>query len=185
MFFVHGGSFHLGSSRDFSPKYLLESNITLVIPEFRLDALGFLSTQTRDIPGNAGLMDVIAALEFVQKHIPKFGGDPSRVTLVGQSSGGVMVSQLGISPTVPKNLFNRMIVQSGSIYSAWSYALNPVENARDIGERAGISSRWSIYQLNRAFMAMDAFQLLNATEYHNVSTSLVAFDENKYLTNDE
>lgn len=172
MVYVHGGSFSLGSSKDYSPKYLLESNIVLVIPQFRLDALGFLSTLTRDIPGNAGLMDVIAALEFVQKHIHKFGGDPSRVTLVGQSSGAAMVSQLGISPTVSTKLFKQMIVQSGAVYSAWSYALNPVENARDIGQRAGISSRWPIYQLNRAFISMDVFQLLNATEQHNVSAHI-------------
>lgn len=141
--------------------------------------LGFLSTLTREIPGNAGLMDVIAVLEFVQKHIHKFGGDPAKVTLVGQSSGAAMVSELGISPTVSTKLFNQMIVQSGSIYSAWSYALNPVENAKDIGQRAGISSRWSIYQLNRAFMTMDVFELLNATEHHNVSC--LRFPTTKYL----
>lgn len=171
MVYVHGGSFSMGSSKNHPAKYLLESNIVMVVPQFRLDALGFLSTLTRDIPGNAGLMDVIAALEFVQRHIHKFGGDPSRVTLVGQSSGAAMVSALGISPTVSTSLFNQMIVQSGSVYSAWSYALNPVENAKDIGQRAGVSSRWPIYQLNRAFMTMDVFQLLNATEHHNVSNT--------------
>lgn len=169
MVYVHGGSFSMGSANNHPAKYLLESNIVLVVPQFRLDALGFLSTLTRDIPGNAGLMDVIAALEFVQKHIHKFGGDPNRVTLVGQSSGAAMVSALGISPTVSTTLFNQMIVQSGSVYSAWSYTLNPVENAKDIGQRAGVSLRWPIYQLNRAFMTMDVFQLLNATEQHNVS----------------
>lgn len=174
MVYVHGGSFCLGSSRNHPPNYLLEGNIVLVVPQFRLDALGFLSTLTRDIPGNAGLMDVIAALEFVQKHIHKFGGDPNRVTLVGQSSGAAMASALGISPTVSTKLFNQMIIQSGSVYSAWSYGLNPVESARDIAQRAGVSPHAPIFQLNRALISMDVFQLLNATEHHNVSPQLLA-----------
>lgn len=169
MVYVHGGSFIVGTSSNHPPNYLLESDIVLVVVEYRLDALGFLSTMTREIPGNAGLMDVIGALEFVQKHIVKFGGDPSRVTLVGQSAGAAMVSQLGMSPSVSPKLFNRIIVQSGAVYSSWSYALNPVENAKDIGQRAGVPSRWSISQLNRAFIAMDVFTLLNATESHYVS----------------
>lgn len=112
MVYVHGGSFYQSDASQFPPNYLLERNVILVVVQYRLDALGFLSTNTDDIPGNAGLMDVQLALTFVKQNIARFGGDPKRVTLFGQSAGAAIVSALTISPAVPKNLFHRVIIQS-------------------------------------------------------------------------
>lgn len=59
---------------------------------------GFLSLQNDSIPGNAGMLDMILALEWVQENIVWFGGDASKVTIVGQSAGGAAVSSLLVSP---------------------------------------------------------------------------------------
>lgn len=131
---------------------------------------GYLSTKSDDIPGNAGLLDVILALNWVQKYIKHFGGDASCVTLFGQSSGACMLSGLAISPAVPANLFHRIIAQSGSAMSNWGIPLSPLENARDIASRAGLGSNLTLSELNRGLAQLDAFNLLKASSQHYVST---------------
>ena len=59
---------------------------------------GFLSLDTDEVPGNAGIFDQIEALRWVQKHIKYFGGDPSRVTVFGESAGGSSVALLMLAP---------------------------------------------------------------------------------------
>ncbi|KAG4079302.1 hypothetical protein HA402_007994 [Bradysia odoriphaga] len=164
MVYVHGGSFYLTNADEFPPNYLLERNIVLVVVQYRLDALGFLSTNSEDIPGNAALMDVQQALTFVKENINRFGGNPNSVTLFGQSAGAAMVSALVISPAVPQNLFHRVIIQSGSVFSKWSVTTDPIKDARDIAEAAGLDSKESINHLNEAFIKMDVFSLLQAVD---------------------
>lgn len=168
MVFVHGGSFSSGSAVDYPPNYLLERDIVLVVIQYRLDALGFLSTNSEDIPGNAALLDIQLALTFVKENIAHFGGNPYSVTLFGQSAGAVMVSALTISPAVPKNLFHQVIIQSGSIFSKWSFTTDPVNDARDVAEEAGLNSNQSISSLNKAFMKMSVFDLLKAVDQYQV-----------------
>lgn len=201
MVFVHGDSFRTtGSSMRYKPNYLLERDVVLVVPNYRLDVLGmivriqlflssqegipttnlwplnhqkgFLSTTTCELPGNAGLLDVVAALEFVQRHIIHFGGDPARVTLFGQSFGGTVVSALALSPTLATDLFQRVIIQSGSIFSSSAYALNKSGNARAIARKAELGLRTSMAHINREFVKMDLVTLLNASDAHYVRFGL-------------
>lgn len=125
---------------------------------------GFMSTKSREIPGNAGLMDCIQALKFINENIRHFGGDPNQITLFGQSSGGIIVSALVISPAVPANLFHRAIIQSGSIFANWAYSSDPVLDARNIAEAAGLNRNLSITALNQAFMSMSVTKLLEASD---------------------
>ncbi|XP_037048128.1 glutactin-like [Bradysia coprophila] len=164
MVYVHGGSFYLTNANEFPPNYLLERDVVLVVVQYRLDALGFLATNSEDIPGNAALMDVQQALTFVKENIDRFGGNPNSVTLFGQSAGAAMVSALVISPAVPQNLFHRVIIQSGSVFSKWSVSTDPIKDARDIAEAAGLDSKESISHLNEAFIKMDVFSLLQAVD---------------------
>lgn len=72
--------------------------------------LGFLNLETEDVSGNMGLLDMLMAIEWVNKNIKYFGGDNKRVTIAGQSSGGTSVSLLLISPLVrPSIHFTLMI----------------------------------------------------------------------------
>ena len=73
-----------------------------------------------EIPGNVGLLDVRKALIWVQKNIMAFGGDPQRVTLAGQDSGGTMALILRASE-IGENLFSKLILHSAGIQHPWSF----------------------------------------------------------------
>ena len=97
----------------------MEKNVIVVTINYRLEPLGFLSMGTEDVPGNAGMRDQVLALEWIQKNIAYFGGDPSLVTLLGESAGSLSVAAHIISP-LSTNLFKRVILQSGSVLdSGW------------------------------------------------------------------
>lgn len=100
MVYIHGDFLYDGTTLDTPPGYLLEEDVVLVAVRYRLGPFGFLSTMSEDIPGNAGVSDVILALKWIQNNIASFGGDPSRVTLFGQAAGAAMINVLTMSPAV-------------------------------------------------------------------------------------
>lgn len=120
MVWIHGGGFSIGSGSQslFDGTHFAESDVVLVTFNYRLGPFGFLahpalSAESPDgISGNYGMLDQIAALEWVQRNISVFGGDPFNVTIFGESAGGVSVSYLLVSP-LAEGLFARAIMQSG------------------------------------------------------------------------
>ena len=99
MVWIHGGAFVAGNgcSVQAGADYLLDKDIVLVTMNYRLGIFGFFSTGDSAAPGNFGLKDQVLALKWVQENIKAFGGDPKRVTLFGESAGGVSVSLHAIS----------------------------------------------------------------------------------------
>lgn len=99
--FIHPGGFYGGSahSDQFGPQYLIaRDDIVLVTINYRLSLLGFLSTGTKEAPGNNGLKDQVIALRWVRDHIRSFGGNPQSVTLMGYSAGGMSITLHMVSP---------------------------------------------------------------------------------------
>lgn len=113
MVWIHGGAFLFGSASDFNPAPLMTEDVVVVMIQYRIGALGFLSTEDSVMSGNYGLKDQVMALRWVQDNIQSFGGDPSRVTLFGESAGGMSAHYLMLSP-MSKGLFHRAIAQSGT-----------------------------------------------------------------------
>jgi para-nitrobenzyl esterase len=119
MVWIHGGAFINGGSSDFSQdgSKFAQQGIVFVSLNYRLGRLGFfafpaLSKENPGEPhGNYGLMDQIAALQWIQKNIAAFGGDAQRVTVFGESAGGSSVQMLMASP-LAKGLFQQVILQS-------------------------------------------------------------------------
>lgn len=118
LFWIYGGAFRGGSgaSPEFDGESLAARGAVVVTFNYRCSALGFFSTRALErrtgFAGNLGILDQIAALRWVQMNIAAFGGDPERVTVFGQSAGGISVRILLTSP-LAKGLFSRAIVQSG------------------------------------------------------------------------
>jgi para-nitrobenzyl esterase len=119
MVWIYGGAFVGGGTN--WPLYdgtrLAEQGVVLVSVAYRVGALGFLahaelSKESGHGSGNYGLEDQIAALRWVRDNIAQFGGDPRRVTIFGESAGGISVSMLAASPQA-KGLFQRAISESG------------------------------------------------------------------------
>ena len=116
--YVYGGGFSSGSGDvpvyDGAP--LAERGLVVVNMNYRVGALGFLAhpelTAEHGASGNYGLLDQVAALEWVRQNIGAFGGDPSRVTVAGQSAGAMSVYLLTASP-MARGLFQRAVIQSG------------------------------------------------------------------------
>ncbi|KAI4468859.1 carboxylesterase [Holotrichia oblita] len=120
MVWVHGGAFTTGSnsSETYGPEYLLTGDVVLVSINYRVGVLA-MDDNDLDVPGNAGMKDMVLALKWVQKNIQQFGGDPNNVTIFGESAGGTAVHLLALS-TSTKGLFHKAIAQSGCGLLAWS-----------------------------------------------------------------
>jgi para-nitrobenzyl esterase len=119
MVWIYGGASTGGaaSMAAYDGTRLAEKGVVLVSINYRLGSFGFmahpeLTKENGKGSGNYGLQDQIAALRWVKDHIAKFGGDPSRVTIFGESAGGISVSMLTVSPYA-KGLFQRAISESG------------------------------------------------------------------------
>jgi para-nitrobenzyl esterase len=141
--FIHGGGYMLGSGSQplYEGKHLAQQGIVVVTLNYRLGTLGFLPSaaayEEHGTTGNWGLLDIVAALKWVQENIRVFGGDPSRVTVGGESAGSYAVSTLIVSP-LARGLFDQAIMQSGSLPNATAVAPENVlsfEQARDKASR--------------------------------------------------
>lgn len=113
MVFVHGGSWTSGSGSvgGYDGARFARDGIVLVTVNYRLGADGF--AWFGEGPANLGLLDIICALEWVRDNIEAFGGDPTNVTLVGESSGAMSIGALLAMPSA-HSLFHRAILESGS-----------------------------------------------------------------------
>ena len=121
MFWIHGGA-NLGGSGSgslYNDGTLLNHGVLIVTINYRLDIFGFFAHPelTRESPhsasGNYGLMDQILALRWVHDNIARFGGDPSNVTVFGQSAGSIDTGLLMVSP-LARGLFQKAIAESGA-----------------------------------------------------------------------
>ncbi|MEM9863278.1 MAG: carboxylesterase family protein [Myxococcota bacterium] len=124
MVWIHGGAFIQGSATQ--PLYdgapFVRSGPVVVSINYRVGALGFLASDAlvdeAGVAGNYGMLDQIAALEWVQRNVARFGGDPSNVTVFGESAGGASACTLMGMPAADA-LFARSIIQSGGGCQNW------------------------------------------------------------------
>ncbi len=140
MVWIHGGGYFSGASDEkrHDGAYLASKGVVLVTINYRLGIFGFMAHPdlSAESPvgssGNYGLMDQIAALQWIQSNIRAFGGDPTNVTIFGESAGSYAVSALMGSP-LAEGLFHRAIGQSGAHFSSAEIALPTLEEAERVG----------------------------------------------------
>ena len=184
MVWLHGGSNRVGSGAQtaYDGTALASHGVLLVSINYRLGVMGFFSHPelTAESPhhssGNYGLLDQIAALQWVQQNIAAFGGDPSNVTLFGESAGSVDATTLMTSP-LAGGLFRRVIAESGPAFGLGTSRtiayMQPLGNA--LGN-AALAQHPAPSQLE-ALRALPAAQLA-AMEDHLVATDYKAYDPN-------
>lgn len=144
MLWIHGGGNTIGTANTYAGHHLAgDKKVIVVALNYRLGILGWFSHPSLrstvdeqaplaelDRSSNYALLDMIAALQWIQQNVANFGGDPNNITIFGESAGGRDVYALLGSP-LAKGLFQRAVVQSGSVRSA---TLSQAENYTDDDE---------------------------------------------------
>lgn len=134
---IYGGGFAMGSSIYNDGAELARKGVVLVSFNYRVGQMGFfahpeLSAENQEgVSGNYGILDQIFALEWIQDNIEAFGGDPDKVTIFGESAGGISVSMLCASP-LAKGLFIGAISQSGGSFGPIREKNYPGENMKNL-----------------------------------------------------
>lgn len=137
MVWIYGGGFSFGSTSEpvYSGENLAKKGVILVSVAYRVGQMGFLAhpelsaESPNHVSGNYGLLDMIAGLQWIQKNIKAFGGNPDKVTIFGESAGGIAVSMLCASP-LAKGLFHGAISQSGGSFGPYRSTTYPGENLK-------------------------------------------------------
>lgn len=141
---IYGGGFNGGGTRWDPGEKLAQKGVVFVSIGYRVGQIGFLAhpelsaESAQHVSGNYGILDQIAGLQWVQKNIAAFGGDPTKVTIFGESAGGISVSMLCASP-LAKGLFRGAISQSGGSFGPPRPTTYPGENMKRLhdAEKAG------------------------------------------------
>ena len=141
LFYIHGGSLNSGQSyyRDYNGEALAKKGIIVVTITYRLGVFGYfandeLAAQSENhTTGNYGLLDQIAALQWVNDNIHSFGGDKDNITIAGESAGASSVNAICVSP-LAKGLFRRAVAESSGIVAVEPYhTFRSMEDAKEVG----------------------------------------------------
>ena len=143
MVWLHGGGFDSGTSAWNPGMRLAHKDVVVVSVNHRLNILGFLdlsavSPKYKD-SGNVGMLDVVQALEWVRDNIALFGGDPSNVTIFGESGGGGKVGTLMCMPKA-RGLFHKAIIMSGTILNVNNHDMT-LQLGKAVLKELGISEQ--------------------------------------------
>ncbi|XDV52677.1 hypothetical protein PO909_021370 [Leuciscus waleckii] len=175
MVWIHGGGLSLGSASVYDGSVLSAyQDVVVVLIQYRLGLLGFLSTGDEHAPGNYGLLDQVAALQWVQENIHSFGGDPGSVTIFGESAGGVSVSTLILSP-LASGLFHRAIAESGTAFLHGLMMDNPLLIAQNAAKSCNCDSS-SSSKIVDCIMGWSEEEVLECSKKFEVMHFSVAVD---------
>ena len=169
MVWIHGGGLTMGWSNqiDYDGADFAQQGVVLVSINYRLGALGFLAhpalsaESDSSVTGNYGFLDQVAALEWVQRNISKFGGDPDNVTIFGESAGGTSVHALLVSP-LAKGLFHRAIAQSPWITETNVTGQRQASFA--VGSAESLGVEWAKKALGEQEQTAAALRAIDATK---------------------
>ena len=147
---IYGGGFSFGTTAGSGTdgSTLAGEDVVVVSIAYRVGQLGFLAhpalsaENPEGVSGNYGLLDQIAGLQWIQDNIEAFGGDPERVTIFGESAGGISVSMLCASP-LAKGLFQGAISQSGGSFGPTRATTYPGENMKTLDQAEADGERYA------------------------------------------
>ena len=143
MLWLHGGGFDSGTSAWNPGMRLAHKDVVVVSINHRLNILGFLDlsavSEKYKYSGNVGMLDVVQALEWIRDNITRFGGDPTNVTVFGESGGGGKVGTLMCMPKA-KGLFHKAIIMSGTILNVNNHEMTQ-QLGKAVLKELGISEK--------------------------------------------
>ena len=175
MVWIHGGGWLQESAADpvyFGDELAARGDVVVVSIEYRSNVFGFSHIESIAGSGNAGLLDQVAALHWVREHIAAFGGDPSNVTIFGESAGGMSTSALLGMPRA-KGLFHRAIMQS-----------NVASTVRRTDFASAITAEIARRATNRPALDELALDLMRNMEWERLLEVAVAVADESLLSSD-
>ncbi|KAL5010342.1 hypothetical protein ScPMuIL_012647 [Solemya velum] len=134
---IYGGGFVGGLAEyyDGLKRFTKKGNIVVTF-NYRIGPLGFLSTEDEHARGKYGLWEEVLAMKWMKNNIQYFGGDSDNIIIFGESAGSASVSMHTVS-RASSGLFQRAIMQSGTLFSPWSIERHPLHYARRLGVLLG------------------------------------------------
>lgn len=170
--YIHGGDFMHGASNLF-PAHVMAAFYQVVVVTFnyRLGALGFLSTGDENSPGNYGILDQAMALKWVYDNIEFFNGDRESITLFGPGAGAASAGLLMVAPQT-RNMVTRVIAQSGSALADWAFIQDKYRaqnTSRVMGLLLGCSIE-SSWKLVNCLRGRSPYELGNAESFQHIGT---------------
>uniref|UniRef100_A0A670YFL8 Carboxylic ester hydrolase n=1 Tax=Pseudonaja textilis TaxID=8673 RepID=A0A670YFL8_PSETE len=162
MVWIHGGGLVIGAASTYDGSVLSAyENVVVVAIQYRLGILGFYSTGDEHARGNWGLLDQVAALQWIQENIANFGGDPESVTIFGNSAGGFSSSAHVLSP-LSKGLFHKAISESCVAITDVLFDAHPGKLAKKIAGSIGCPTSSSV-EMVRCLRGKTESEILLAT----------------------
>lgn len=137
------------------------NDIVVVTVNYRVNVFGFLNLDDDNVPGNAGIKDLIAALKWVRRNIAAFGGDPNSITVGGQSSGAAAAHWLTLLPE-SRDLIRGVALESGSATHSWAYNEDNFDVALDLGRRLP-GAPDNLQDISRLVMELSAETIMQAS----------------------
>ncbi|KAL1401614.1 hypothetical protein pipiens_006469 [Culex pipiens pipiens] len=164
MVWIHGGAFNLGNgdSSLYCPQYLVQQGVIVVTFNYRLGPIGFLQLPSAGIHGNMGLKDQRLLLRWVSENISFFGGDPTNVTLFGESAGSASV-HLHYLTEESRKYFHKAICQSGTAFNVWVEQKECETKARTLAKNLGCTGD-SDEEVYETLMSASVFDLFAKSE---------------------
>lgn len=175
---IHGGGYAFGSANqgEYNGAVLAATtDVLVVVMNYRLNILGFMSANSPEAPGNVGLLDQVTALKWIQRNIENFGGDPDRVTLFGESAGAMSAHAHVMSP-MSEGLFKRAILMSGTMYNIdmWDMVHESMVKGNKVANIVGCSKGGNIDLSSNAEDIIDCFRKKSADELVKAAVESVA-----------
>lgn len=130
---IHGGGFRYGSAAQYDAEPIIQDKIIFVPIQYRLGTLGILGDGTKEFSGNAALFDMQTALQWVNRYIAYFGGDPKQMKIIGHGSGAVSAMLLASAP-MGRSMINGVVAMSGSSLSQFAYDDNATQSNGEIAD---------------------------------------------------
>ncbi|XP_054751133.1 cholinesterase 1-like [Lytechinus pictus] len=181
MVWIHGGGFVTGSAMTYSyygVPLVAVGDVIMVSINYRLAIFAHLTTGDSEAPGNIGMLDQVAALEWIYNNIESFGGDKDRITIFGESAGAASVG-FHVLSKLSRPYFSQAIYQSGTVFNPWSFKNDPseeIENSQDLGRSMGCDDVTSSASLVSCLRDVDPIALGQAADQVYGQTYPVTLD---------
>ncbi|KAJ8673091.1 hypothetical protein QAD02_004352 [Eretmocerus hayati] len=164
---IHGGGFRRGAATQYEMRNLVDKKAIVVSIQYRLGSLGFLSNNDKDLPGNNGLFDMMAAVQWITDYIEFFGGNPNKITAFGQGTGASSAFLLGLSD-FGNEAFSGIIAMSGSALSNFAIDKEPKKSSQSLATSYRCPTNNTVLMV-RCLRQLDAASIVNYDTQYEVT----------------